>query len=369
MHLFSQSDCAYVLDPKNKWYCCRCNESIFPCYDLDDESFVNFFEDDLPILHNDKYLFNPFELQCINDDEPLTDIDPDANYFALAGNTSLDNSNYFTTNSFKTYINKNNITNDNLSFIHFNVRSLSQNITELSAFLETLCVKFSCICLTETWLRDNTVDLYNMSGYNHIYKYRENRPGGGVSIFLHDSIPFKIRDDLSSVNDNYECLFIEVNKSYFKSSANIIIGVVYRIPGTNMNLFNDFFENITTKIKEEKKLGYSMGDYNINLLNTTDHTATNDFVNIALSNSFIPLITRPTRITQTSSTLIDNIFTNNFQDNICLKGILVNDITDHFPVFVLTLNVLKVLMICTFINVYTLTKIMPNSEIYFLIQI
>ena len=52
------------------------------------------------------------------------------------------------------------------------------------------------------------------------------------------------------------------------------------------------------------------------------------------SNGFLPLITRPTRVTATSATLIDNIFTNNLIDiSSSLQGLLVTDITDHYPVF------------------------------------
>ena len=46
------------------------------------------------------------------------------------------------------------------------------------------------------------------------------------------------------------------------------------------------------------------------------------------------LITRPTRVTATSATLIDNIFTNNFENfKDSFQGILVIDISDHYPVF------------------------------------
>jgi hypothetical protein len=47
---------------------------------------------------------------------------------------------------------------------------------------------------------------------------------------------------------------------------------------------------------------------------------------------FIPLMTRPTRITSHTATLIDNIFTNQLSH--CLKsGLLFTDISDHLPVF------------------------------------
>ena len=47
-----------------------------------------------------------------------------------------------------------------------------------------------------------------------------------------------------------------------------------------------------------------------------------------------PLIDKPTRITDSSTTLIDNIFTNELRYNLTC-GILFNDITDHLPIFAL----------------------------------
>jgi len=44
------------------------------------------------------------------------------------------------------------------------------------------------------------------------------------------------------------------------------------------------------------------------------------------------LITKPTRVTKISSSVIDHILTNNSSHYIAL-GIVMNDITDHYPVF------------------------------------
>ena len=49
---------------------------------------------------------------------------------------------------------------------------------------------------------------------------------------------------------------------------------------------------------------------------------------------FLSLITRPTRVTPTSATLIDNIFSNNIADvSHCMQGFLVTDVSDHYPIF------------------------------------
>ena len=76
-----------------------------------------------------------------------------------------------------------------------------------------------------------------------------------------------------------------------------------------------------------------MGIYKIHLFNCEVHSSTAEFVNLMHSHSFVPLINRPTRTSNQSATLIDNIFTNNYQ-NICqsMQAILVTNISDHFPV-------------------------------------
>ena len=72
------------------------------------------------------------------------------------------------------------------------------------------------------------------------------------------------------------------------------------------------------------KLVYLMGDYNINLPNSSTHEHTGEFVDILYSNEFLPLISRPTRITSNSATLIDNIMTNCLDNlNSSINGILV----------------------------------------------
>ena len=52
---------------------------------------------------------------------------------------------------------------------------------------------------------------------------------------------------------------------------------------------------------------------------------------------FFPLITRPTRITSHTATLLDNIFVNCL-DSYCDSGLLFSDISDHLPVFSILSN-------------------------------
>ena len=73
-----------------------------------------------------------------------------------------------------------------------------------------------------------------------------------------------------------------------------------------------------------------MGDFNIDLLKVNIHAKTNEFVNDVISQGFLPKITRPTRITPHSATLIDHIYSN---DNRPTSGIIITDVADHFGTF------------------------------------
>ena len=55
------------------------------------------------------------------------------------------------------------------------------------------------------------------------------------------------------------------------------------------------------------------------------------FMDVPLTTGFLPLITKPTRISANSATLIDNVFTN--ARCTLSSGIILSDLLDHFPIF------------------------------------
>ena len=81
-----------------------------------------------------------------------------------------------------------------------------------------------------------------------------------------------------------------------------------------------------------------MGDFNANLLNYNDHTPTNEFLDSLALNSVIPYILQPTRITDHSETLIDNIFSNVITID-AISGNLTATISDHLPQTMIVPNV------------------------------
>ena len=188
--------------------------------------------------------------------------------------------------------------------------------------------------MTETWLREHSCNLYGLENYDFVENHRKDKTGGGVGIFVYKSVQFKERNDLCLFDEYIECVIIEVDKSVFNTRGNLVLVVLYRPPNTDVKIFIQKLNIILDQIKRERKLCYIMGDYNINILNYESNSATAEFVDTMYAFTFLPLINRPTRITQYSATLIDNIFTNNLcHDDLCFQGILVSDVSDHFPVF------------------------------------
>lgn len=74
------------------------------------------------------------------------------------------------------------------------------------------------------------------------------------------------------------------------------------------------------------------GDFNIDLLNPRKLKAVDHFNMTMGSMRFIPMISKSTRITRESSTLIDNIYSNELAGK-SVSGIIISDFSDHLPIF------------------------------------
>ena len=83
-------------------------------------------------------------------------------------------------------------------------------------------------------------------------------------------------------------------------------------------------------------------DQNFDLIKLEKHKHTADLLEHWIFSGLIPTITSPTRVTHCSSTLIDNIYINFKQDfHNMHSGILLHDISDHFPIFMLVCRMNK----------------------------
>ena len=134
-----------------------------------------------------------------------------------------------------------------------------------------------------------------------------------------------------SINDtDCEALSIEILN---KNSKNIIVSTVYRPPSGNLKSFKKHLKAHISHNNVKNKSIYIAGDFNVNLFQHSSNNNVKNFVNTLLQYNLLPTINQPTRVTRTTSTLIDNIITNNFLQS--LTGVIVTDISDHFPNFIL----------------------------------
>ena len=156
---------------------------------------------------------------------------------------------------------------------------------------------------------------------------------------INESIPYKNRNELEHFDSELESLFIEISKEVFQTSSDIMIGVLYRMPNSSIEVFNDRITDILNVANRENKLIYLLGDINIDFLKTDEHSPTSSFVDTLYSYNVFPLITKPTRVIKNSATLIDHILTNNLDSESRHKqGILCTDISDHYAVFHISEN-------------------------------
>ena len=134
--------------------------------------------------------------------------------------------------------------------------------------------------------------------------------------------------ELCIVQDYIECVFVKI----CHMNQTLIVGVIYRPPNRNIADFNDCMHFLLEKTACQPC--YIMGDFNLDRLKHELHPPTEKFLDTMYANSLIPIINRPTRVTKDTCTLIDNIFTNDYDIiHNHFNGILQANISDHYVLF------------------------------------
>ena len=142
---------------------------------------------------------------------------------------------------------------------------------------------------------------------------------------------FTVISELSTSTADYEALWIEIHNTH---GLNILCGIIYRHLNGNLESFYEYLNSTAEKIDRGSKYCAILGDFNFDLLKFENHYPTNDFINIISSFCFKAHILQPTRITDHSKTLIDNIFFNSLEHSTISENIIY-DITDHLPNFLI----------------------------------
>ena len=193
------------------------------------------------------------------------------------------------------------------SIMHLNNRGLYGKQDELEHLINSLGGKnkVNVIALNETWFQKETQNKVSINGYNLVNKVHPGKKGGGVSIAVEEGIKYRRREDIELSNlTTIEHVVIEIQNN----NDNIIVCSAYRAPNSNSSqCVTDFELMRKTLIKDHKQTIVAM-DHNMNFLKFNTHNKTHEFVESSIKNDLYPSITKPTRVTYSTATLIDNIF-------------------------------------------------------------
>ena len=172
--------------------------------------------------------------------------------------------------------------------------------------------------------------MYNIPEY-HLLSLDARLPKhSGLLMYIHESISFdNITPDII-ISETFEVLAIKITKKT-KFDKDIIVANIYRQPNdlnSNILKFEEELDTTVNNLNKKKHHIYLAGDYNINLLKIKERKSYEEFFDRMIQNGFLPKITTPTRITDHSKTVIDNIYSNKMDtdEKTC---ILLNHISDH----------------------------------------
>ena len=294
-----------------QWFHVRCLQSLNLC----DYNNLSSFQ---------KSNWSCYQCQHSYDSEPRATV---VQEILSMSDDDVHESRYCTPEDFNTYEITSDYPNSFLS-LHLNCRSLSKNYEQIESLLLSLKHPVSVLALTETWLSNDSCKGVGFDGYVFESKVRIDKRGGGVALAIKSDIRYFLREDLNVFDENFESLFIEV----VKRGKNLIIGVLYRPPNQSTLRFLERLKDLLPVINNEHKELILMGDFNIDLMKLDNLSCANELLELFYSFYLYPLINKPTRVTDTSATLIDNIFSNN---SCIFSCVLTTEISDHLPILAL----------------------------------
>ena len=287
------------------WNCFKCNCDLFPF----NTEFSRSFNCDIDFLNDANSLIHSWLL----DSEYIIDC------------------RYYDYNSFIS----SNFSDTAMSFFHLNISSLPKHFDNLLNLFDSLQYQFKVIGISETRISDSNIGSHNVeiSGYSSIFTNTVSQ-AGGTALYLHNSINFKPRSDLSSILNQdtlIESTFAEIHHA---GQQNTIVGCIYKHPGFPIHDFNNLIRQLLNLVNIEGKRIVLLGDFNINISNFETDSSIAHFVDILESFMVVPSITCPTRVTANSSSLIDNIFISANPQKV-FSGNLLTAISDHLPQFLI----------------------------------
>ena len=219
---------------------------------------------------------------------------------------------------------------DGLEILHLNIRSL-RNRAHLLELRELAFEKKSdIITISETWLNTTVTSAeVQIEGYKLHRLDRLHKRGGGVCAYVRKDLKSSVLKDLTSISErNFHQLWIKVQYKKFKS---IIICVTYRPDDSPLSSFEELLKPCYIQALTLDKPITILGDLNCDGLNETC-TEFKALENFYTDMNLKQPITKPTRITATTPSLLDVILVSS-NNKVLDSGVWHRPISDHSIVF------------------------------------
>ena len=217
-----------------------------------------------------------------------------------------------------------------LVVMQLNIRGIGSKQGQLSDLIDSSVQnkRPDIVLLSETWLTPFSPKI-TVPGYDLYRQDRTLKWGGGIAALVSHKLRCRSRPDLASRLEESECITVDIS---LKNGDHCIVSSMYRPPNSEISIFLASYNSLICAMKRENPKSIIIGlDHNLDFLKADRHSTTYDFIQNNLDFGLIPTITRPTRITNSTATLIDNIIVS---QNLCrsyVSSILVNDTSDHLP--------------------------------------
>lgn len=185
-----------------------------------------------------------------------------------------------------------------LNLFYININRLKNKLNGLEHLLHSQQQQIDVVILTETFLYDLETKFYNLPQYNSFHNTRNDRDGGGISVFVHSTIEFQLLHKETTLENEFVIIY--------SKQLNLSLICVYKPPHTYTNDFLSILDKIISRYKNS----IVVGDFNLNLLNESDPIVSN--YNSILQMNGLNVINKlsktfATRIQGNSSTIIDHI--------------------------------------------------------------
>lgn len=207
-----------------------------------------------------------------------------------------------------------------------------QNIQGLRNKLDQLAVNIGdsdilngahILCFTEHQMRE-LINILKLDGYNLAAHYsRKIMEKGGVIMYVRNNLVYNSLDlNKYCIEQHFEVCGVIIN-----ANVEFTVLAVYRAPAGKIDIFFKQLESLLTYVFSKAKTIVILGDFNINFL--TDNSNKADFVHIMSTFNLTCVVNFPTRVTDNSKSLIDNIFIDIARSPNLTVNPIINGLSDH----------------------------------------